>query len=292
MSPEVAYNQPDLAYRKETGVNQSSLKKILKSPAHYQAALKDKFFPSPAMEIGTAAHCLVLDGPTAFDSQYVLQPDHVKLTTKAGKDWKAEQGRKKILKDDGKDKQWSSIQGMAAQLAKLDYYQITDDPEYIKRNEVSVYWDWLGVRCKARLDSLLVEEGLIVDLKTTASVEPDQFGRKVVGLGYDFQAAYYTMAAQMAFDKPFKFIFAAVERVAPFDVQLFEVTPDMMAQGMAMCEDALHIYNESMASGEWPEPAIVTHKLEYPRWQKPYQRRFERGSMAKPTAEEDLSDVF
>ena len=49
MAAEVAYNQGDFSYRKEEGVNQSSLKKILKSPAHYQAALKEKFLPSPAI---------------------------------------------------------------------------------------------------------------------------------------------------------------------------------------------------------------------------------------------------
>ena len=274
MDVEIAYNQPDPAYRKEAGVNQSSLKKILKSPAHYQAALKDKFLPTPAMEIGTAAHCLVLDGPKAFENSYVLQPNDVKLNTKAGKEWKAAQGRKKILRDDGKDKMWSSIYGMAEQLAKLDHYQITDDAEYIKRNEVSIYWDWLGVRCKARLDSVLIEEGIVLDLKTTASVEPDQFARKVISLGYDFQAGFYAKAAEVAYGKPFKFVFAAVERVAPFDVQLFEVTPEMMAEGMAQCEDALHLYKQSMETDTWPEPEISTHKLEYPRWRKPYQRRF------------------
>lgn len=290
MDLEVAYNQPDLAYRKEPGVNQSSLKKILQSPAHYQAALKDKFLPSPAMEIGTAAHCLILDGPKAFDAAYVLQPDHIKLTTKDGKEWKAAQGRKKILKDDGKDRMWSSIHGMAEQLSKVDHYQVTDDPEYIRRNEVSIYWDWLGVRCKARLDSILVEQGIVLDLKTTASVDPDQFGKKVIGLGYDFQAAYYTQAAQMAYGKPFKFIFAAVERVAPYNVQLFEVTPDMMATGMAMCEDALHIYNQCTASGEWAQPEIQTHKLEYPRWHRSYQRRFKPGRVVETP--ESLEDVF
>jgi len=271
---EIAYNQPDPAYRKQAGVNQSSLKKILKSPAHYQAALKVPFLPTPAMEIGTAAHCLVLDGPKAFENSYVLQPDDVKLNTKAGKEWKAAQGRKKILKDDGKDKMWSSIYGMAEQLSKISYYQVTDDPQYIKRNEVSIYWDWLGVRCKARLDSVLIEEGIVLDLKTTASVEPDQFARKVESLGYDFQAAYYAKAAEVAYGKPFRFVFAAVERVAPYDVQLFEVTPEMMAEGMAQCEDALHLYRQSMETDTWPEPVIVTHKLDYPRWRKPYQRRF------------------
>ena len=71
VTAEIAYNQTDFAYRKEPGVNQSSLKKILDSPAHYQAALKFKLIPTPAMEMGTALHCLSLDGEKAFNGQYI-----------------------------------------------------------------------------------------------------------------------------------------------------------------------------------------------------------------------------
>ena len=159
MTAEIAYNQSDFAYRKEPGVNQSSLKKILDSPAHYQAALKNKLIPTPAMKMGTAAHCLVLDGEAAFDGAYVKKPDNIKLTTKEGKEWKASVGRKTVLNSGGKDDPWGSVQGMAESLKRLEWYSGTD-AEYIKRNEVSIYWDWLGVRCKARLDSVLVDEGL------------------------------------------------------------------------------------------------------------------------------------
>ncbi len=62
MTAEVAYNQSDFAYRKEPGVNQSSLKKILDSPAHYQAALKFRLIPTPAMEMGTAGKGKVING--------------------------------------------------------------------------------------------------------------------------------------------------------------------------------------------------------------------------------------
>lgn len=183
---------------------------------------------------------------------------------------------------------YATVEGMAKQLSRLPYYDITDDAAYIKRNEVSIYWDWAGVQCKARLDSVLVEEGLIVDLKTTMSVEPGLFMKKVIGLGYDFQASYYSKAAEAAYGKPFRFIFAAVEREAPFNVQLFEVTDEMMAEGMAMCEDALHLYKLSESSEIWEPPVIHQHKLEYPRWRTPYKRRFKRAILE----ETPLEDIF
>ena len=146
---EVRFNESDFDYRREAGANQSSLKKILDSPAHYQAALRFKMVPTPAMEMGTALHCRVLDGATAFDRQYVKKPDGLSLATKEGKAWKAELGRKKVLSEGGKDDPWGSVQGMTAALGQLAYFDPTQK-DYIKHNEVSVYWEWEGVECKAR----------------------------------------------------------------------------------------------------------------------------------------------
>jgi len=243
MTAEIAYNQSDFEYRRALGLNQSSLKKILDSPAHYQAALKNKLIPTPAMELGTAAHCLVLDGQKAFEAQYIKKPEDIKLTTKEGKEWKASVGRKKILSTGGKDDAWNSVHGIADSLRRLEWYSGTDD-EYIKRNEVSIYWDWMGVPCKARLDSLLIEEGIVLDLKTTDTVDPELFQKKVVGLGYDFQLAAYLNAAEAAFGKPFKFIFVAVERKAPYTVTLFEADEEMVSEGKRKFDRAIQIYKE------------------------------------------------
>ena len=266
---EVAYNQSDFAYRREEGINQSSLKKILQSPAHYKAALDFKMMPTPAMEMGTAAHCLILDGQEAFDAQYVKRPEDIKLTSKEGKEWKASIGRKKILTTGGKDDPWGAVQGMAESLRQLEWYSGTD-AEYIKRNEVSIYWDWFGLRCKARLDSVLVDEGIVLDLKTTDTVNPELFTKKVVGLGYDFQAAYYTKAAEEAYGKPFRFIFAAVERKAPYSVDLFEVSDEMLEEGMRKCEAALRRLKRCQESNDWSNNAPAINTLRYPGWYQPF----------------------
>ena len=276
---EVAYNQSEFDYRRAEGVNQSSLKKILDSPAHYQAALKNKLIPTPAMEMGTALHCLSLDGEKAFDAQYIKKPDGIKLNTKEGKEWKEGVGRKKVLSSGGKDDPWGSVQGMAKSLQRLAYFDPAQE-DYIKYNEVSVYWEWEGVACKARLDRVDIENSLVLDLKTTDNVEPEIFQKKVVGLGYDFQAAYYAKAAEVAFGKPFGFVFAAVERKAPYTVDLFEVDEEMMEESMAKCIAALRLYKKCSESGEWPNREPMVRKLSYPVWYQPY------GKMEEP--EEDI----
>lgn len=268
---EIAYNQSDFDYRRADGVNQSSLKKILDSPAHYQAALKFRLIPTPAMEMGTALHCLTLDGKEAFEGQYIVKPEGIKLNTKEGKEWKAGVGRKKVLSTGGKDDPWNSVLGMDESLKRLAWFDPAQE-DYIKYNEVSIYWDELGVNCKARLDRVLVEEGIVLDLKTTDSVEPEIFTKKVVGLGYDFQAAYYARAAQMAYGKPFKFIFACIERKAPYTVDLFEVTPEMMEEATYKVDKAIKVYAECSASGEWPNRDATIRQLSYPSWYTPYGR--------------------
>jgi hypothetical protein len=265
VTSEIAYNQSDFAYRKEPGVNQSSLKKILLSPAHYQAALKFKMIPTPAMEMGTALHALSLDGEAAFDKGYIKKPDGLSLATKEGKAWKAEVGRKKVLSSGGKDDPWGSVQGMNESLKRLQWFNPSQD-DYIKYNEVSIYWDWMGVKCKARLDRVAIEEGLVLDLKTTDTVEPDLFLKKVIGLGYDFQAAYYAKAAEVAFGKPFKFLFVAVERKAPYTVDIFEATPDMMEEAMYKCEKALKTYALCQENNSWPNRDPIVRQLDYPSW--------------------------
>jgi len=262
---EIAYNQPEFDYRRAEGVNQSSLKKILESPAHYQAALKFRLIPTPAMEMGTALHALCLDGEEAFNGTYIKKPEDIKLNTKEGKEWKASVGRKKVLTTGGKDDPWNSVQGMAKSLRHLAWFDSSQE-DYIKYNEVSVYWEDRNVKCKARLDRVMVDEGLVLDLKTTDSVDPETFMKKVVNLGYDFQAAYYTRAAMEAFGKPFRFIFVAVERKAPFTVDLFEVSPDMMHESFYKVEKSLDLYAKCSDSGEWPNREPVIRRLDYPGW--------------------------
>jgi len=268
---EVSYNQSDFDYRREPGENQSSLKKILESPAHYKAAKKNKIIPTPAMEMGTALHCRVLDGATAFEKQYVKKPDGLSLATKEGKAWKAELGRKKVLAEGGKDDPWGSVQGMTEALGQLAYFDSTQK-DYIKYNEVSIYWEWEGVECKARLDRVDVERGLVLDLKTTDTIEPELFTKKVIGLGYDFQAAFYAEAAKVVYGKDFEFVFAAIERKAPYTVDLFQVDEDMMAEGRAKCIAALRLVKTCNATGEWPNRPPMIRRLSYPSWYTPYSQ--------------------
>lgn len=266
MSFSIAWCQPDLAYRKDPGIAQSHLKSILVSPAHYQAALKRRFAVSPNMVLGSALHCAVLEGEAAFKASYVERPEDIKLTTKDGKEWAATQKRKGLTVLNGE--QVEQLKGMTKALQQLEWFAPERQEELRKYSELSIYWDWCGMDCKARLDRVieLPDKVLVLDLKTTDSVNQRKFLDKVIYLNYLFQAAYYSKAAEVAFQKPAEFIFVGVERDAPNCVDYFTPGQSMILEGQKQCEHALQTLKECILTDEWPGPPPSMNRLELPEW--------------------------
>lgn len=266
MPSSIAWMQPDGAYRRDPGMAQSSLKAILISPAHYQAALKKRWPASANMVLGSALHCAVLEGPKAFEASYVEKPEDIKLTTKEGKAWAAEV--KKAGKTVLNGEQTEQLKNMVRALGEIEWFAPERQADLRKYSELSIYWDWMGVDCKARLDRVieLEDKVLVLDLKTTDSVNHKKFLDKVVYLNYLFQAAYYTEAAAVAFNKPAEFVFVGVERDLPNCIDLFSPDADMMAEGRRQCEFALQTFKQCTLTEHWPGPAPTMNKMSLPSW--------------------------
>ena len=267
---EVVYCQADPVYRKAEGQSQSHLKAILKSPAHYASAAKHSLIPSPAMIMGTAVHCLTLEGQDTFDAQFCQRPPGIKFTTKEGKEWRAANSKKTILTNEGRDRQWDSVIGMSNALKSLDWFN-PDQKDYRKFNEVSIYWTEKDIKCKARLDRVIPmeDEVLVLDLKTTDNISTAKFQSKLIELGYDFQAAWYSHAAELVYQKPARFIFVAIERTAPYSMDFFEVPRFMLKNASYRTTKALDILKECRERDEWPTRQPSLKILDYPKWYKP-----------------------
>ena len=268
MAAAVSYMQADPSYRSHAGYAQSHVKHILQSPAHYLAAKKRRFSPTLRMAMGSALHCLVLEGQEQFDQDYILKPDDISFTTKAGKEWKAENSKKTILSKTDADNSWDAVHGMAESLKTLSWFDNTQ-PDYRKHNEVSVYWDADGLSCKGRLDRILLTptKVVILDLKTTDTIDEKEFTRKIIGgLNYLFQSAWYCEGAEAVFKLPASFIFAAVERTPPYAKATFEVSQDMLAEGFRQTHFARKTLVNCMKTKQWPGLPLRSHMLELPSW--------------------------
>jgi hypothetical protein len=277
MPAAVSYQQADPAYRKDPAAAQSHVKHILKSPAHYQAAKKRRFTPTLTMQIGTALHCLVLEGEEQFNRDFILKPDGISLTTKEGRDWKAAVGKKTILSTTDQYASWDAVHGMAESLRRLEWF----DPkqvDYRKYNEVSLYFEAQGIDCKARLDRLLLfdNHATVLDLKTTDTVEPRAFLKKVVGdMNYLFQSAWYTESVQAVYDLPCNFVFIGVERMPPYLARVFEISRDMLEEGLRQTREARTTLSRCLKTKTWEAPAITHEWLELPPW---YRSPLENGA--------------
>lgn len=288
---EVCYFQADPDYRRQPGESQSHLKSILHSPAHYKASSKRRFKASSAMTIGTATHCKALEGEETFKANFILKPDHIKYTTKEGKEWRDANSKKTILANDGFDRQWDSVIGMTESLQQMEWFD-PNQKDYRKYNEVSFYWEEDGIKCKARLDRILVldDEVHVLDLKTTDSISVDKFQSKVVDLGYDFQAGWYSHAAQLVYNKPVRFTFVAVERSEPWSVGIYEVPPEMLEEARRKNRKALATLRTCLDSGEWPGITPTARMLEYPRWYTPISDTLD--VRPTPTRDDDFVSLF
>ena len=268
MPNAVSYMQTDPAYRRDPAHAQSHVKHILRSPAHYQAAKLRKFAPTISMQIGSALHCLVLEGQEQFDKNYVLKPDGLSMTTKAGKEWKETNDKKTILSKTDTHASWDAVHGMTESLRTLSWFN-PDQPDYRKFNEVSLYWDQDGLDCKCRLDRLVLNEdsAVVLDLKTTDSVDSQDFLKKVIGsMNYMFQAAWYVEGVQAVYKVPASFVFIGVERTPPYSMGVFDVSADMLREGLRQTTFARKCLARCLSSNEWDAPNTSIGKLELPPW--------------------------
>lgn len=264
----VSYEQEDHLYRQEKAHSQSQVKHILKSPAHYQAAIKQRFLPTLRMQMGSAAHCLLLEGEDQFNKDFICKPPGLNLATTKGKEWKEENKGKTVLSTSDQYCSWDAVHGMVDSLRRLEWFN-PSQPDYRKFNEVSLYWDPGGLPCKARLDRLLLtpDEAVVLDVKTTDSIEPSVFLKKLTGdLNYLFQSGWYTDGTMSCFMRPTSFVFVAVEVAPPHLVGVFEITAAMVEEASLQVQEARRLLKRCEQKKQWPEPCVAFTTLDLPPW--------------------------
>ena len=261
MPAAVSYMQADPAYRRDPGFAQSHVKHILQSPAHYLAAKERRFSPTLRMAMGSALHCLVLEGQEQFDQDYILKPDDISFTTKAGKEWKAENSKKTILSKTDADNSWDAVHGMAESLKTLSWF---DDTQ------------------------LTPDKAVVLDLKTTDTIDARDFAKKITGgLNYLFQSAWYCEGTEAIFRVPASFVFVAVERTPPYAMATFEISQDMLAEGFRQTHFARKALVDCMKTKQWPGLPLRSHILELPPW---YRSPLESATLVPEV--DELDKVF
>lgn len=196
---------------KRNYLSASALKAFAKSPNHYIQYVTAKREQTPALLLGSAAHCLILE-PDTFEQRYAVAPV-ADRRTKAGKETYAAF----LSSSEGKDVLTQDMYEQARAIATAAFNDetvlrlVTSEGAQMEREvKAEVY----GFPFLAYID--LETAGGVYDVKTTKDASPEAFQKEAYNYGYHIQGAIYRALT----GKPFYWI--AIEKEAPHNVQVYK----------------------------------------------------------------------
>lgn len=255
---------PGVQYESIAAINWSSLKHLAVSPLLYRWRLSHPKAATPAMVLGTAIHCAVLE-PDKLDSRFAVYDGTRR--GKAWEEWQVDHPGVQSLKPDERER---VQQASAAVLAHREAAKLLRG---CRHEEPQTWTDpETGLACKGRLDA--IGPSYLLDLKTASSIEegmavaPRTFTRTAAARLYHGQLAWYhdgaTLARKIQGDVPPYVI--AVESDEPFDVGCYQLTPETLAAGRALYRSLLRRLEQCLAADYWPGVAPDLMPLELPAW--------------------------
>lgn len=257
-------DMPADEYHRRTELSSTGARRLLppSTPAKFAYLADHEEPPTRAMQIGTAAHSLILGKgaqPVLVDAEE-WRSNAVKAEVAAH----VAAGRVPV-----KPSEWRQITGMAKAIGEHP----VAGPLLAAGSGVAeraVFWSdpETGTRCRALLDWTPNNGRSVVDLKTTGDVAPAGLGRLFAAHGYPIQAAWYLDAARAVglagSETPFIFVF--VSREPPHEVVIADCDRDDLAWAHEQCRIARQIHRDCTESGIWPSHPTEPITVRMPPW--------------------------
>lgn len=255
-------------YRAREGISSSDLKNMMKSMAYYKYVKENpQSKDNQALLFGRAYHKYMLEMDDFFE-EFAIAPA-CDRRTKDGKAQWDQFCKENADKDIITQADFEVIKEMREALMSTPYVKLLIKGEH----EKSFFWtdEKTGIPCKCRPDSFgqIKDQYIAVDLKTTTCAETDSFMRQANKLGYDIQAVHYRQGLETHYGKPFKFVFIAQEKTAPYLVNVLEADEYFMQGGEELRDMLLGQYKKALETGEYP--GYMTdgiNTLSAPNWLK------------------------
>jgi hypothetical protein len=260
-------------------------------PALYFKRFIEKSLPheeSDALTEGSALHTLVLE-PNKFDAEYAILPEDApdrptKQMLKAKKpspesqariDWWrsfAEQTKGKTILDAGVVARLRGMAGMVHAHSAAAQLLSQGEPEVSWRTRAGGLKHLPPLQCRTdwiNLTGCELSKGrpYVVDIKSTATLDVDAFGNfhhSVEEHAYHVQAALYMAILTALGVTCYDFFFVAVEKCAPFGVEVYKMPDRELEEGQRMCEKLLIDLDRCYARHEWPNTSPVVKDLKLP----------------------------
>ena len=215
---------------------------------------------TPAMFVGRATHCRILEGRDAYESRFALGgPINAKTgkpygsKTKAFAEWAAAQG-KPVLSHE----QVALIEQMASGVAMNDE---ACDLLLYGRAEGVVRVEYCGTPCQIRIDWTHPHRG-IADLKTTADLT--WFENEARRRRYHNQIAFYQAVLGQMIDQLVPVYFIAVEKSEPFRCGVWRVGDSTLAVARGENEAAIRRLRRAWEIDAFPTGYEEIRVLDFP----------------------------
>lgn len=235
--------------RNDGFVHITTLKTIARSPAHYQAALRNRH-DTASMKLGRLIHFLLLGGP------YVVYEG--KRLGKAWDTFEQENKGREIFTAT----EVAKAQPIADAVRRHPVVQRYDLLE--GECEKEILWQNMGRSCSSRLDVLNAPKRRIVDLKLARSAQPERFDYASRRLSYPAQGAWYRAAAASIGVAVDEVILLSVEPEDPYAVTAFRLSEKLLNVGDRQCRLWMERLLACEAANEWPEYAQDIVDLDVP----------------------------
>lgn len=269
--PGIVENMPFEEYASKDALNASTIARFNESPKAGAAYLQEQQSPpTPAMQLGSALHCRVLE-PDRF-KELAIETDVGPAAEVAYRDAQKANPGKIILR-----KGWGDqIEAMAREVyAHPRAAAILNEPG---PRELTIFWrervkvrdEVVEVPCKARLDLFSPSMQAVIDFKKIRNGGGiyEAFQRAIVNYGYHLQAAWYARGAQrvgLCAERP-DYAWVCVEEKAPHEIDLYQACDGMMIQGWGECRRGLYKYLRYRMFGEAPGRAVDVRPIALPNW--------------------------
>lgn len=255
-------------YHKGLGLSSTMLKYYIDAPRIYQGYKTGElvFNQTPAMDLGTAVHKLVLE-PDDFEKEIVIEPELKKPTSAqvnakkpsvatldmldAWAQFNLEAGnRLRITK-----KQWDQAQCMADAIRE---HPEAKDLFNSGEAEMSGYYldfdeniaSGTHMLCKYRPDWR--HDQYIADIKTCRDASEQGFMRAIIDRGYHISAAHYIQGDQIVKKTNHRqFIFVCVEPEPPYLVAVYVLDEKALKYGEWLRRKALKDLKSSRKNNRW-----------------------------------------
>ena len=186
------------------------------------------------------------------------------LIGKKAQDWAAKEGIPEGSRLVSEAHYWKVMRIVAALKANPISQELLDNAAH---KELSFFWEQFGLGLRTRAD-LMLEDGTLVDLKTTSCEDIDrEFGMSVAKFGYHRQEAFYRLGLMAAGTPVRAMQFVIVQTSEPFQVRVRTIPRELIVLAEASVTKTLQEIQRRIEWNDWTfEAAEEVRDLRVPQW--------------------------